>query len=71
MIRETTLNTALFNHAFVGQGGADATAVGREAAPEQQRQEQADHAGDHQDDPNGVEVKARGGDVHGEGQDCQ
>jgi hypothetical protein len=51
MIREITLDTALFNHVFVGQGGADATAVGREAAPEQRRQEQADHAGDHQDDP--------------------
>jgi hypothetical protein len=41
MIREITLNTALFNHAFVGQGGADATAVGREAAPEQQDRSKA------------------------------
>jgi hypothetical protein len=39
------------------------------AAPKQQRQHQAKGPGDHQDDPDRVEIEPRGGDVYREGQD--
>src|SRR5215216_7616677 len=64
------LDAALLDHALVGVGVDDAAAAVRgEAAPEQQGQEQADHARDHQDDADGVDVEALGGDVDREGQD--
>src|SRR5918993_1411243 len=62
------LDPALLDHALLGVGGG-AAAVGGEAAPEQQGQEQADHAGDHQDDADGVDVEALRADVDREGQD--
>src|SRR5919108_3080649 len=49
--------------------GDAAAAVRREAAPEQQRHQQPDHPGDHQDDPDGVDVEALGAHVHREGED--
>jgi hypothetical protein len=43
--------------------------VGREAAPEQQRQHQPEGPGDHEDDADRVDAEPGGDDVHGEGQD--
>src|SRR5215203_5620158 len=50
-------------------GHGPAPPIRRKAAPKQQRQHQAKRPGDHQDDPDRVEVEPRGGDVHREGQD--
>src|SRR5215203_1709427 len=61
-------DAAFLDHALFRIGGG-AAAVGGEATPEQQGQEQADHAGDHQDDADGVDVEALGGDVDRKGKD--
>src|SRR5512132_4182608 len=62
------LDRSLLDHrAAAGDGSA--STPGRQVAPEQQRVQHGNQAGEQQDDPEGVDVDAGSGGLHGEGQD--
>jgi hypothetical protein len=67
VLGEIAVDAPLLDHRISARHGP-ATAPRRETAPEEQREKQSKRTGEHEDDPDGVDVEPRGADVHGKGQ---